>query len=193
MHSPMLWRAVGLPLGWPRRVPRSTAARHAGGAARLISLRHPWLRSNRRPLGGGLLPHAMTALKFGARFLSITRFHRSGVAGLRSRRRSRPLLAVPRPAPGGIRASSPAGETWMSEQAGADLPEARDGEGQLSKDALRSPVAGAVLGTLSRRVCDRRSSGHRVHGILHCIAPTPVALVDRPTTPCAEAVLRASG
>ncbi len=39
----------------------------------------------------------------------------------------------------GIRASSPAGETWMSEPVGADLPEARDGEGQLSKDALRSP------------------------------------------------------
>ncbi len=28
----------------------------------------------------------------------------------------------------------------MSEQVGADLPEARDGEGQLSKDALRSPA-----------------------------------------------------
>ncbi len=28
----------------------------------------------------------------------------------------------------------------MSEQAGADLPEAKDGEGQLSKDALRSPA-----------------------------------------------------
>jgi hypothetical protein len=27
----------------------------------------------------------------------------------------------------------------MSEPVGADLPEARDGEGQLSKDALRSP------------------------------------------------------
>ncbi len=29
----------------------------------------------------------------------------------------------------GIRASSPACKTWMSEQVGADLPEARDGEG----------------------------------------------------------------
>ncbi len=42
----------------------------------------------------------------------------------------------------GIRASSPAGETGTSEQAGADLPEAKDGEGQLSKDALRSPAPG---------------------------------------------------
>ncbi len=30
----------------------------------------------------------------------------------------------------------------MSEPVGADLPEARDGEGQLSKDALRSPAPG---------------------------------------------------
>jgi len=43
----------------------------------------------------------------------------------------------------GIRASSPACETGMSEPVGADLPEARDGEGQLSNDALRSPPAGA--------------------------------------------------
>ncbi len=42
----------------------------------------------------------------------------------------------------GIRASSPAGETGMSEQAGADLPEAKDGEGQLSEDALRAPAPG---------------------------------------------------
>ncbi len=74
--------------GRPKRVPRSTATRHPGRAARLISLRHPWRRSNRRPLGGGLRPHAMTALKFGARFLSITPFHRSGGAAARSRRRS---------------------------------------------------------------------------------------------------------
>ncbi len=94
-------RVAGLPLGWPRRVLRSTAARHPGGAARLISLRHPWRRSNRRPLAGGQLPHAMTALKFGARFLSITQFHRSGGAGLRSRRRSRPLRAVPPRGSGG--------------------------------------------------------------------------------------------
>ncbi len=43
---------------------------------------------------------------------------------------------------GGVRASSPAGETGMSEQAGADLPGARDGVGQLSVDALRSAGAG---------------------------------------------------
>ncbi|MCZ6515925.1 MAG: hypothetical protein O6763_00385 [Gammaproteobacteria bacterium] len=35
----------------------------------------------------------------------------------------------------------------MSEQAGADLPEARDGEGQLSKDALRLPAAGTAPGS----------------------------------------------
>ncbi len=50
--------------------------------------------------------------------------------------------------PGAVRASSPAGETGMSEPVGADLPEARDGEGQLSKDALRSPALGAALGLL---------------------------------------------
>ncbi len=44
--------------------------------------------------------------------------------------------------PGGIRASSPAGETGMSEPVGADLPVARDGEGQLSKEAMRSHAAG---------------------------------------------------
>ena len=44
----------------------------------------------------------------------------------------------------GIRASSPAGETGMSEPVGADLPEARDGEGQLSMDALRSRAAGTT-------------------------------------------------
>jgi len=32
----------------------------------------------------------------------------------------------------------------MSEPAGADLPEARDGEGQLSKDALRAPAPGSA-------------------------------------------------
>ncbi|MCZ6516344.1 MAG: hypothetical protein O6763_02525 [Gammaproteobacteria bacterium] len=37
----------------------------------------------------------------------------------------------------------------MSEQAGADLPEARDGEGQLSKDALRAPAPGASGGLLA--------------------------------------------
>jgi hypothetical protein len=46
--------------------------------------------------------------------------------------------------PEGIRASSPAGATGTSEPVGADLPEARDGEGQLSKDALRSPAPGAA-------------------------------------------------
>ncbi len=45
----------------------------------------------------------------------------------------------------------------MSEQAGADLPEARDGEGQLSKDALRSPAPGAVPGVLSQATSERRS------------------------------------
>ncbi len=65
---------------------------------------------------------------------------RGGGAGLRSRRRSRPLRAVAPRGAGGIRASSPAGETGMSERAGADLPEARDGEGQLSKDVLRAPA-----------------------------------------------------
>ncbi|MCZ6515997.1 MAG: hypothetical protein O6763_00745 [Gammaproteobacteria bacterium] len=39
----------------------------------------------------------------------------------------------------------------MSEQVGADLPEARDGEGQLSKDALRAPAPGDAP------VCARRS------------------------------------
>ncbi len=46
--------------------------------------------------------------------------------------------------PGGIRASSPAGTTGMSESVGADLPEAMDGEEQLSKDALRSPAPGTA-------------------------------------------------
>jgi hypothetical protein len=58
-------RVVGLLLGWPRLVPRSTAVRHPGGAARLISLRHPWRRSNRRPLAGrpcpASLPTTLTA------------------------------------------------------------------------------------------------------------------------------------
>ncbi|MEE8236601.1 MAG: hypothetical protein V3R53_07410, partial [Gammaproteobacteria bacterium] len=39
----------------------------------------------------------------------------------------------------------------MSEQVGADLPEARDGEGQLSKDALWAPAPGDAP------VCARRS------------------------------------
>ena len=53
---------------------------------------------------------------------------------------------VPLRGTGGVRASSPAGATGMSEPVGADLPEARDGEGQLSKDALRSPAPGTALG-----------------------------------------------
>jgi len=36
--------------------PRSTAARHPGGAGRLISLCHPWRRSNRRPFAGRPCP-----------------------------------------------------------------------------------------------------------------------------------------
>ena len=96
----------------------------------------------------GLLPHTMTTLKFGARFLSITRFHRSGGAGLHSRRRSRPLRDVPLRGTGGIRASSPAGETGMSEPVGADLPVARDDAGQLSMDALRSPAPGDAPGEI---------------------------------------------
>ena len=142
--------------GRSKHVPRLTQRDSPEGAGRLISLCHPWRRSNRRPLAGGLLPHAMTVLKFGARFLSITRFHRSGGAGLRSRQRSRPLRAVPLRTTGGIRASSPAGETGMSEQAGADLPVARDGEGQLSMDALRSPAAGTA--------CDRLASDENEYG-----------------------------
>ncbi len=58
------------------------------------------------------------------------------------------LRAVPPRGTGGIRASSPAGETRMSEPVGADLPVARDGAGQLSKDALRSPAAGQRAGNL---------------------------------------------
>ncbi len=45
---------------------------------------------------------------------------------------------------GGVRASSPACETGMSEPVGADLPVARDGEGPLSGEALRSPAPGDV-------------------------------------------------
>ncbi len=45
---------------------------------------------------------------------------------------------------GGVRASSPAGATGRSEPVGADLPEARDGVGQLSEEALRSPELGAT-------------------------------------------------
>ncbi len=86
---------------WPRRVLRSTAARHSGGGRSLnlatLSLAPLESASTRR----GLLSHAMTALKFGARFLSITRFYRSGGAGLRSRRRSRPLWVVPLRGTGG--------------------------------------------------------------------------------------------
>jgi len=137
--------------GQPKRVPRSTAARHPGGAARLISLRHPWLRSNRRPLAGGQLPHAMTALKFGAQFLAIPPLHRSGGAGLAPDDAHGPSGMSRCGGLEGIRASSPAGETGMSEQAGADLSEARDGEGQLSKDALRAPAP------RDAPVCARRS------------------------------------
>ncbi len=53
-----------------------------------------------------------------------------------------PSRAVPLRGTGGVRASSPAGETGMSEPIGADLPVARDGAGQLSMDALRSPAPG---------------------------------------------------
>ncbi len=106
--------------GRQSRVFRSTAARPPGGG-RTLNLATPSLApSNRRPLAGRPCP---------ARF----------------RRRSRPLPGDP--AAGGregIRASSPAGATGMSEQAGADLPVARDGEGQLSMDALRSPAAGTA-------------------------------------------------
>ncbi len=50
------------------------------------------------------------------------------------------LRAAERGGSKGIRASSPAGETGMSEPDDADLPVARDGTGQLSKDALRAPA-----------------------------------------------------
>ena len=64
--------------------------------------------------------------------------------------------STPRRGAGGIRASLPAGETGMSERAGADLPEARDGEGQLSKDALRSPAPRLIE---QDRLAPRKCSG----------------------------------
>ncbi|MEE8236394.1 MAG: hypothetical protein V3R53_06345 [Gammaproteobacteria bacterium] len=42
----------------------------------------------------------------------------------------------------------------MSEQVGADLPVARDGEGQLSKDALRLPASGTEAELGGRRQRD---------------------------------------
>ncbi len=48
--------------------------------------------------------------------------------------------------PGGIRASSPAGKTGMSKPVGAGLPGAKDGAGQLSMDALRSPAPSSAPG-----------------------------------------------
>jgi len=43
----------------------------------------------------------------------------------------------------------------MSEPVGADLPGARDGAGQLSKDAFRSPVAGTAAGSAVQIAGDR--------------------------------------
>ncbi len=123
-------RVACLPLGWSRRVSRLTAARHPGGAARLISLRHPWLRSNRRPLAGRPCPASFPT--------TLTAPPGCPAAGDRGR----------------VRASSPAGATGMSEPVGADLPVARDGAGQLSKEVLRSPAA--------RAPCLERTAGYRL-------------------------------
>ncbi len=53
----------------------------------------------------------------------------------------------------------------MSEQVGADLPEARDGVGQLSKDALRSPAAvDRQRAETSLNCVSRRGAAPEPHG-----------------------------